>query len=46
MPGAEARDALAAAVVRRAPWMVGRCRLIVSNPELKARAVSALETKM
>jgi hypothetical protein len=32
-------------------WMVssvvvGRCRLIVSNPELKARLVSALETKM
>jgi len=25
---------------------VGRCRLIVSQPELKARLVSALETKM
>jgi hypothetical protein len=24
---------------------VGRCRLTVSNPELKARLVSALETK-
>jgi hypothetical protein len=30
-------------------WMsmtVGRCRLTVSKPELKARLVSALETKM
>jgi hypothetical protein len=26
--------------------MVGRFRLTVSNPELKARPVSALETKM
>jgi hypothetical protein len=26
--------------------MVGRCRLIVSEPELKARLVSALETRM
>jgi hypothetical protein len=25
---------------------VGRCRLIVSKPELKARLVSALETEM
>jgi hypothetical protein len=25
---------------------VGRCRLTVSKPELKARLVSALETKM
>jgi hypothetical protein len=25
---------------------VGRCRLLVSKPELKARPVSALETKM
>jgi len=25
--------------------MVGRCRLTVSKPELKARLVSALETK-
>jgi hypothetical protein len=25
---------------------VGRCRLTVSNPELKARLVSALETKI
>jgi hypothetical protein len=34
------------------PWDVamlakaGRCRLLVSNPELKVRLVSALETKM
>jgi hypothetical protein len=27
-------------------YKVGRCRLTVSNPELKARLVSALETKM
>jgi hypothetical protein len=26
--------------------LVGRCRLIVSKPELKVRLVSALETKM
>jgi hypothetical protein len=32
----------AAAVSR----VVGRCRLPVSNPEIKARLVSALETKM
>jgi hypothetical protein len=28
------------------PGKVGRCRLTVSKPELKARLVSALETKM
>ena len=28
------------------PPLVGRCRLPVSKPELKARLVSALETKM
>jgi hypothetical protein len=31
---------------RRNPHWVGRCRLTVSKPELKARLVSALETKI
>jgi hypothetical protein len=31
---------------RSTTFMVGRCRLTVSKPELKARLVSALETKM
>jgi len=39
------REMLAAAAARKLP-MVGRCRLTVSKPDLKARLVSALETKM
>ena len=34
------------ACLKRALYLVGRCRLPVSKSELKARLVSALETEM
>jgi hypothetical protein len=38
----DARDAM----LRKTNLKVGRCRLTVSKPELKARLVSAHETEM
>jgi len=35
----------APAAAGTAPGVVGRCRLTISNPELKVRLVSALETR-
>jgi hypothetical protein len=46
METARAAGPRGAKSLRAGAIMVGRCRFTVSKPELKARLVSALETKM